>query len=57
MPVGARFRARLRIAEVTPKPGDSFLLKEEVWLELEDGTVTLAAEWLFFLGPRALPEA
>jgi hypothetical protein len=40
---------------VTPKPGDSFLLKEEVLLELEDGTVTLAAEWLVFLGPRALP--
>jgi hypothetical protein len=29
-------------------------MKEEVLLELEDGTVTLAAEWLFFLGPRAL---
>jgi acyl dehydratase len=55
MPVGARFRARVRILEVTPKPGDSFLLKEEVLLELEDGTVTLAAEWLVFLGPRALP--
>lgn len=57
MPVGARFRARVRIAEVTPRAGDSFLLKEEVRLELEDGTVTLAAEWLFLLGPRALPEA
>ncbi len=57
MPVGARFRARVRILEVTPKPDDSFLLKEEVLLELEDGTVTLAAEWLFFLGPRALPPA
>ncbi|MGJ7613249.1 MULTISPECIES: MaoC/PaaZ C-terminal domain-containing protein [unclassified Variovorax] len=57
MPVGARFRARVRIMEVTPKPDDSFLLKEEVLLELEDGTVTLAAEWLFFLGPRALPPA
>ncbi|WP_431109857.1 MaoC/PaaZ C-terminal domain-containing protein [Variovorax paradoxus] len=55
MPVGARFRGRVRILEVTPKPGDSFLLKEEVLLELEDGTVTLAAEWLVFLGPRALP--
>ena len=55
MPVGASFRARVRIADVTPKAGDSFLLKEEVWLELEDGTVTLAAEWLFLLGPRALP--
>jgi len=54
MPVGARFRARVRILEVTPKPGESFLLKEEVLIELEDGTVTLAAEWLFFLGPRAL---
>ncbi len=54
MPVGARFRARVRILEVTSKPGDSFLLKEEVLLELEDGIVTLAAEWLFFLGPRAL---
>ncbi|QRF57447.1 MaoC/PaaZ C-terminal domain-containing protein [Variovorax paradoxus] len=54
MPVGARFRARVRIAEVTPKPGDSFLLKEALQLELEDGTVTLAADWLFFLGPRAL---
>jgi acyl dehydratase len=55
MPVGARFRARVRILEVRPKPHDSFLLKEGVWLELEDGSVTLAAEWLFFLGPRALP--
>ena len=57
MPVGARFRARVRIMEVTPKSDDSFLLKEEVLLELEDSTVTLAAEWLFFLGPRALPPA
>jgi acyl dehydratase len=57
MPVGARFRARVRIMDVTPKPDESFLLKEEVLLELEDGTVTLAAEWLFFLGPRALPPA
>lgn len=57
MPVGARFRARVRIIEVTPKPDDSFLLKEEVQLQLEDGTVTLAAEWLFFLGPRALAPA
>ena len=54
MPVGARFRARVRILEVMPKPADSFLLKEEVLLELEDGTITLAAQWLFFLGPRAL---
>ena len=54
MPVGARFRARVRIMDVTPKPEGSFLLKEEVQLQLEDGTVTLAAEWLFFLGPRAL---
>lgn len=54
MPVGARFRARVRILEVASKPGDSFLLKEAVLLELEDGTVTLAAEWLVFLGPRAL---
>lgn len=54
MPVGARFRARVRILEVTPRPGESLLLKEEVRLELEDGTVTLAAEWLFLLGPRAL---
>ncbi|MFS2098555.1 MaoC/PaaZ C-terminal domain-containing protein [Variovorax sp. Varisp85] len=57
MPVGARFRARVRIVDVTPKPGDSFMVKEEVLLELEDGTVTLAAEWLFFLGPGALPPA
>ncbi len=57
MPVGTRFRARVRISEVTPKPNDSFLLKEEVLLELEDGTVTLAADWLFFLGPRALTES
>ncbi|MCY1523292.1 hypothetical protein D9M68_581840 [compost metagenome] len=54
MPVGARFRARVRILSATPKGEDGFLLKEEVLLELEDGTVTLAAEWLFFLGPRAL---
>ena len=54
MPVGARFRARVRIAEVTPKPNDSFLLKEDLQLELEDGTLTLAAGWLFFLGSRAL---
>ncbi|CAN7658821.1 MaoC/PaaZ C-terminal domain-containing protein [Variovorax paradoxus] len=54
MPVGARFRARVRILEATSKPGESFLLKEAVLLELEDGTVTLAAEWLVFLGPRAL---
>jgi acyl dehydratase len=55
MPVGARFRARVRVLEVASKPGGSFLLKEAVLLELEDGTVTLAAEWLVFLGPRALP--
>ncbi len=55
MPVGARFRARVRLMEARPRPNDSFLLKEEVRLELENGTVTLAAEWLVFLGPRALP--
>lgn len=57
MPVGTRFRARVRLAEVTPKPNDSALLKQDVLLELEDGTVTLAAGWLFFLGPRALTES
>lgn len=54
MPVGAKFRARVRAMDLVPKSRGGFILKQEVKLELEDGRVTLVAEWLFYLDPRAL---
>ena len=54
LPVGAKFRARVRAMDLVPKSRGGFILKQEVKLELEDGRVTLVAEWLFYLDPRAL---
>ena len=53
MPVGSRFRARVRMAGLSQRPG-GYLLKQEVLLELEDGRPTLVADWIFFVNPRAL---
>jgi acyl dehydratase len=54
LPVGAKFRARVRPLGMTEKPGGGHVLKNDVRLELEDGRPTLLAEWLFYLDPRAL---
>lgn len=54
LPVGARFRARLRVNDVKERPSGGFSIKQDVSLELEDGSATLIAEWLFFVHRRAL---
>ncbi len=53
MPVGAPFRARLQVTETTRRPAGGLLVKQSVKLELEDGTPTLVADWLFLLGDDA----
>ncbi|WP_304639555.1 MaoC/PaaZ C-terminal domain-containing protein [Pseudomonas sp.] len=57
MPVGAKFRARVRANEIVTKSGGGRVLKQEVRLELEDGRPTLVADWLFYLDPRAFGES
>ncbi|MFK8397808.1 MaoC/PaaZ C-terminal domain-containing protein [Pseudomonas sp. BGr12] len=57
MPVGAKFRARVRAVDLSQRPKGGYVLKQEVKLELEDGTLTLVADWLFLLDPRALQQA
>lgn len=54
LPVGARFRARLKIKAVTKRPSGGYSVKQDVSLEMEDGSATLVAEWLFFLSRQAL---
>lgn len=54
MPVGARFRARTCITEVTERPPSGAIVKLDVHLELESGKPTLVAEWLFYLHGKAL---
>lgn len=54
LPVGASFRARLKVRDVSERPSGGFSVKQDVSLELEDGSATLVAEWLFFIHPRAL---
>lgn len=54
LPVGTRFRARLRVSDVNERPSGGFSVKQDVSLELKDGSATLVAEWLFFVHPRAL---
>lgn len=54
LPVGAKFRARLRISEVSERPSGGYSIKQDISLEMEDGSATLVAEWLFFVGHRAL---
>jgi len=53
LPVGAPFRARIRVDEVRPHPSGGTIVKQGVVLEKEDGTPTLIAEWLFFLTEEA----
>jgi len=57
LPVGAKFRARMRVLTLTPKDRGGYLLKQEVTLEKENGEPTLVAEWLFYLAPQALAGA
>ncbi|HHH9110647.1 TPA: MaoC/PaaZ C-terminal domain-containing protein [Pseudomonas aeruginosa] len=57
MPVGAKFRAHVRAVDLSQRPKGGFVLKQEVKLELEDGSLTLVADWLFLLDPRALMKA
>lgn len=54
MPVGAKFRARVEAVNISQHVSGGFILKQQVKLELGDGTPTLVAEWLFYLDPRAL---
>lgn len=53
LPVGAPFRARIRMNEVRPHPTGGYIAKQDVVLEREDGTPTLAGEWLFYMGEKA----
>ncbi len=53
LPVGVKVRVRLRVAEVVERPSGGYSVKQDVTLEMEDGSPTLVAEWLFFLTPRA----
>lgn len=54
LPVGAKFRARLRVGEVSERPSGGFSVRQDISLEMEDGSATLVAEWLFFVDRRAL---
>lgn len=53
LPVGAPFRARIRVSEIRQHNGGT-ILKQDVTLERQDGKPTLIAEWLFFLTSQAL---
>jgi acyl dehydratase len=57
LPVGAPFRARIRMNEVRTHPTGGYIAKQDVVLEREDGTPTLAAEWLFYMGEKAFEGA
>ena len=57
LPVGAPFRARIRMNEVRPHPTGGYIAKQDVVLEREDGTPTLAGEWLFYMGEKAFVAA
>ncbi|NMG39712.1 dehydratase [Chelativorans sp. ZYF759] len=56
LPVGASFRARIRISEIRPR-SEGVIIKQDVALEREDGTPTLVGEWLFYLTQNALQGA
>lgn len=53
LPVGAPFRARIKISEVRAHPAGGYVAKQDVVLEREDGKPTLAGEWLFYMGEKA----
>lgn len=53
LPVGAPFRARIRLSELRPHPSGGCIAKQDVVLEREDGTATLVGEWLFYMGEKA----
>ena len=53
LPVGAPFRARIRVSDVRPHPAGGDIVKQDVVLEKQDGTPTLIGEWLFFVSDRA----
>ncbi|MGX5727968.1 MaoC/PaaZ C-terminal domain-containing protein [Metapseudomonas otitidis] len=57
LPVGAKFRARVRAVELSQRPKGGYVLKQEVRLEMEDGSLTMVADWLFLLDPRAFQAA
>ena len=52
LPVGAKFRARIRISEMRQHPTGGTILKQDVTLEREDGKPTMMAEWLFYITER-----
>ena len=59
LPVGAQFRARIRVNQVRSHPAGGFVVRQDVTLEKTDGEPTLVAEWLFYVSKKALeaPEA
>lgn len=53
LPVGAPFRARVKVTDIRPHPAGGYVVKQDVSLEKEDGALTLAAEWLFYVSEAA----
>lgn len=53
LPVGASFRARIKMSELRPHSSGGYIAKQNVTLEREDGTATLIGEWLFYMGEKA----
>lgn len=53
LPVGAPFRARIRMSEARPHASGGVIVKQDVTLEKEDGAPTLVGEWLFYLSESA----
>ena len=56
LPVGAPFRARIRMSELRPHSTGGYIAKQDVTLEREDGTPVLAGEWLFYMGKKAFAD-
>ena len=53
LPVGAAFRARVKVTDIRPHPAGGYVVKQNVSLEKTDGALTLAAEWLFYVSEAA----
>lgn len=53
LPVGGRFRARIKVGDVRRRQAGGYFVKQDVVLELDNGAPTLVAEWLFHVSDRA----
>lgn len=54
LPVGAQFRARIKVNDVRPHSTGGFIVRQDVALERKtDGKPTLIAEWLFYISQKA----